>query len=63
MLYNTAEVEPMFEGYDTPGIFCYNLQANKVVECILHFTPQDVRQQKHMLHFIVTLNLFKGGCL
>lgn len=42
--YYSAEVEPMFEGYDTPGVYCYNLQANKTVECMLHITPCDVSQ-------------------
>ena len=54
-VHKTAEVEPIFEGYDTPGIFYYNLQANKVVECTLHFTPQEVR---HILHSIIPCYLF-----
>ena len=37
-----AEVEPVFEEYNTPGIHYYNLQAHKVVDCVLHFTPQEV---------------------
>ena len=47
-----AEVEPLFEGYDTPGVYCYNLQANKVVECMLHFTPQEVSQINTIQSFI-----------